>query len=229
MTFDEAVKVLERVGRVSWSGNDSVSAQCVAHDDYRPSLSVSRGRDGKVLLYCHAGCEYRDILSAFEGLAVSDRQRAELRARAKAPAVVKEVLYEVRDENGVLQATHVRQEDKDGNKLGMYWLGGLKGRSVTSLPLFGSEILKEIPLDVPVIVTEGAKDALARWGHGEVAVGTVTGASSIPDDDALRVLVGRPVKLWPDNDDIGRRHMARIAERLRVLNQQPQPKGETHA
>jgi len=49
------------------------------------------------------------------------------------------------------------------------------------------------------------------------AVGTVTGAASIPDDESLRPLLGHPIVAWPDNDDKGRRHMARIIERLRAL------------
>src|SRR5262249_5375463 len=44
-----------------------------------------------------------------------------------------------------------------------------------------------------------------------------TGASTIPADDVLRVLAGFNVVLWCDADAIGRRHMARIAARLRTL------------
>lgn len=38
--------------------------RCPAHNDRRPSLSVGEGRDGKLLLRCHAGCEFRDIVEA---------------------------------------------------------------------------------------------------------------------------------------------------------------------
>ena len=31
--------------------------RCPAHDDRNPSLSISTGKDGKVLLHCHAGCD----------------------------------------------------------------------------------------------------------------------------------------------------------------------------
>ncbi len=37
-------------------------AQCPAHDDRTPSLSISTGQDGRALLCCHAGCGIRDIL-----------------------------------------------------------------------------------------------------------------------------------------------------------------------
>jgi hypothetical protein len=39
-------------------------AQCPLHDDRTPSLSISAGKDGKVLVYCHAGCNQRDVFIA---------------------------------------------------------------------------------------------------------------------------------------------------------------------
>lgn len=37
---------------------------CPAHDDSKPSLSVSVGAHGQLLLHCFAGCEFSDIVSA---------------------------------------------------------------------------------------------------------------------------------------------------------------------
>ena len=37
---------------------------CPAHDDSRPSLSIAMGREGRVLLKCHAGCLTEDVLCA---------------------------------------------------------------------------------------------------------------------------------------------------------------------
>ena len=39
-------------------------ARCPLHDDQTPSLSISAGRDGKVLVHCHAGCNQRDVFIA---------------------------------------------------------------------------------------------------------------------------------------------------------------------
>src|ERR1051326_4441914 len=40
------------------------TAQCPAHDDRTPSLSIGVGDDGRVLLKCFAGCSTLDVLSA---------------------------------------------------------------------------------------------------------------------------------------------------------------------
>ena len=45
--------------------------RCPAHDDRAPSLSVSIGRDGRILLNCHAGCSLEALLDAL-GLTVKD-------------------------------------------------------------------------------------------------------------------------------------------------------------
>ena len=39
-------------------------ARCPAHDDRSPSLSISAGKDGKVLVRCHAGCDQRNVIAA---------------------------------------------------------------------------------------------------------------------------------------------------------------------
>jgi hypothetical protein len=39
-------------------------ARCPAHDDRSPSLSISAGKDGKVLVHCHARCDQRDVIAA---------------------------------------------------------------------------------------------------------------------------------------------------------------------
>ncbi len=39
------------------------SAHCPAHDDRTPSLSLRDSGDGKVLVYCHAGCDRGDVIA----------------------------------------------------------------------------------------------------------------------------------------------------------------------
>ncbi len=41
-------------------------ARCPVHEDRTPSLSISAGKDGKVLVRCHAGCDQRDLIAALQ-------------------------------------------------------------------------------------------------------------------------------------------------------------------
>ena len=48
-----------------WHGSYG-TARCPAHDDRRPSLSLKDGDSGHLLLFCHAGCSYQEIVAAIE-------------------------------------------------------------------------------------------------------------------------------------------------------------------
>lgn len=43
------------------SGRGRWVARCPAHQDRSPSLSVSEGDDGRVLMHCFAGCEIEQV------------------------------------------------------------------------------------------------------------------------------------------------------------------------
>ena len=49
--------------------------QAHAHGDRTPSLSVSEGKIGVLLLYCHAGCEHAEVRAAL-GLPPPRRAKA---------------------------------------------------------------------------------------------------------------------------------------------------------
>ena len=57
--------VLSRLSNVKRSGN-GWSASCPAHNDNSPSLSISEGDDGRVLLHCHVGCPIEEIVESIE-------------------------------------------------------------------------------------------------------------------------------------------------------------------
>jgi hypothetical protein len=49
-------------GKATRLGVDKWVCLCPAHDDSTPSLSVSLGHKGQILLYCHAGCSYGSVI-----------------------------------------------------------------------------------------------------------------------------------------------------------------------
>src|SRR5581483_68338 len=52
-------------GPVRHVGESSWRCRCPAHADKNGSLYVSAG-DGRILVYCHGGCDYRSILAALD-------------------------------------------------------------------------------------------------------------------------------------------------------------------
>lgn len=42
------------------------TALCPAHADHKPSLSVGIGKNGKLLIYCHTGCTFEEIVNALQ-------------------------------------------------------------------------------------------------------------------------------------------------------------------
>jgi len=67
MKLDTFLSRLEQVKR----RGGQWAAKCPAHEDRNPSLSIAEGRDGRILLKCHAGCELTAILSTL-GLQAGD-------------------------------------------------------------------------------------------------------------------------------------------------------------
>ena len=61
MNVDEIADRLEHKRR---SGKGGYIARCPAHNDRSPSLSITPGDDGRVLIHCHAGCPPLDVLAA---------------------------------------------------------------------------------------------------------------------------------------------------------------------
>ena len=104
--------------------------------------------------------------------------------------------YEICADDGALVALHVRIQSP-GQKKRFVWQqpdgsSGLHVRSVSELPLYGTEQLPEQLPDLKsgrlVVVTEGEKAADALRALHIPAVGTVTGAAGCPSDDVLAAL-----------------------------------------
>lgn len=61
MRADEFVNLLDyskSTGKNRWL------CRCPAHDDRSPSLTVSEGDDGRILIHCFAGCGANDVIAA---------------------------------------------------------------------------------------------------------------------------------------------------------------------
>lgn len=193
--FDDAVR-----------NGDVFRARCPLHDDNKPSLSIAAGKNGGVVVHCHAGCLTSSLLSVV-GLSLSD-------LAPDAKRIVAEYDYE--DADGRLLYQSLRYEPKDfccrrpdGN-------GGWVYREVF-------DGVQRVPYRLPelrsadftdfVLVVEGEKDVDRLIEEGFVATCNVGGARKWLDEYNAH-FAGRHVALLPDNDDPGREHAADVARRL---------------
>lgn len=215
---------------------------CPAHEDSRPSLSVSEGRDGRVLLKCHAGCGLPEILARL-GL-----EKRELFADAPSGPSGKRrevAAYRYRDEGGKLLFEVVRFEPKgfgqrrpvsDGGRAyglsaGRYvrgrhgdWIryqpdldrGGGETRELPEARrvLYRlPELLAAIGRGEAVYVVEGEKDADALAGLGLAATCNPQGAGKWRTEFSDS-LRGARVRIVPDRDRPGEEHAAAVAASL---------------
>jgi hypothetical protein len=197
--LDSVLARLERVTRNS----EGWAALCPAHDDRNPSLSI-HVREGKILLYCHAGCTTEAVC-----VAAGIELRELFADNDSAPRIVAE--YDYRDERGELLYQVVRREPKDfrqrrpDGKGGWKWsLNGTR-RVIYRLP--------EVLAQKSILVCEGEKDCETARGLELVATCNPCGAGQWREEysDPLR---GKRAAVIADADTPGRKHAQAVAASL---------------
>jgi 5S rRNA maturation endonuclease (ribonuclease M5) len=211
--------ILDRLPGVKKSGDGWVSL-CPVHESdgkqHQASLSVDIGDNGSALLLCRAGCPTPDVLRAI-GLTERDlfpaRERKEPKANANIVAT-----YDYIDANGVMVFQVVRYEDKrflqrrpDPQHPGQ-WLWNLNG---TPRILYNVPALVSAPREETVFIVEGEKDVDSLTAIGLPATCNSGGAMKwkVVSDDS--VLHGKDIVIIVDKDDVGRRHGADVAAKLK--------------
>ena len=186
--------------------------RCPAHEDTTPSLSVSLGNEGRVLLKCHAGCS-ADAICKAAGLILADLMPSTgpRHSTNGEPRIV--ATYDYCDEVGGvlfqvcrLEPKSFRQRRPDG-KGGWNW--SVKG--VRRVPYRLPELLAE-PSRV-VFIVEGEKDADRLADLGLIATTSAGGAGKWKPEFAEHFR-GRTVAILPDNDEPGRQHARQVARSL---------------
>lgn len=201
--------VLETVEGARKSGN-GWSAKCPAHEDRNPSLSITPGADGKVLLFCHAGCDFASIV---KGLGLEEGDLFPPKDREGRRVVAE---YSYVDETGADLFQAVRFEPKDFRQRHREpngaWSWNLNGtrRVLYRLP----ELVEGVKAGATVFVVEGEKDVEALRSLGLVATCNPMGAGKWRDDYAAW-LRGACVVVIADKDEPGRKHAAVVEASLR--------------
>lgn len=57
-------EILSRLDKVKRTGPNNWMACCPAHDDRSPSMTLHAADDGRIAVYCHAGCSFEEIKDA---------------------------------------------------------------------------------------------------------------------------------------------------------------------
>lgn len=207
-------RVLDRLeGKKSHAGISY--AKCPAHDDTSPSLTVSEGSDGRVLLHCHAGCTVDQIVSSI-GLEIQDLYvRSPDAALSRSQLGDPEAVYPYTDEHGNLLAEFLRYPRKK-----FYWRKpGPNGEwqwtiELATVPLYKlPAVLSAVSRGDTVFIVEGEKDVDALTALGCVATTNPGGAGKWRDSHS-GALRGARVVIIPDNDNAGRNHARQVGESL---------------
>ena len=166
MTISEVASRLTKAKKTGKGFN----ALCPAHDDKAPSLSVSEGSDGKILLKCFTGCSTGSILEKI-GLEMKDlfpdndtpivRFNSNSRTAPKAAKVI-DTVYSYTDADGAILYENVRYQPKDFRQRRPDGSGGyihnLDG--INRVPYRLPELIDAIKSGIDEIwLTEGEKDA----------------------------------------------------------------------
>lgn len=161
----------------------------------------------------------------------TSRLGVELNAARRVRVPNATTVFAIRDVAGRLVAEHVRIERPGGEKT-FAWRrdgrSGLRGLRVTELPLYGADQVAAFDRSQSVVLCEGEKATDRLVSIGAQAVGSVTGAGSVPGPGPLGVLQGWDVVLWPDHNDDGARHMERIAAQGGAPGTPPAGRGARH-
>lgn len=202
---------LSRLHGVKESSKGGWKSLCPAHEDKNPSLSISEGDDGRVLLKCHAGCDPERVLEAV-GLSWSDfYDHPTAGAR-------RDITYDYHDEHGnfVYQVVRMvrngektfRQRCPDGAG---GWNWSMKG--IQRVPYRLPAVIEAVRANRWVVIVEGEKDVDRLTAADIVATCNPGGANSWRPEfsDWLR---GARVAVIPDNDEAGRDHADNVIQSL---------------
>lgn len=214
MTLHDLLGRLEGV-----KGRDGqYKAVCPAHSDKTPSLSVSVGNDGKILLKCFAGCSTENIVAAMglemKDLFAEDRTNFPTYEKSQQPKQSKEAEYLYA--GGQLKKVKYRRAD--GSKYCSWlhlengeWKAGRKG-------IAPGLYMSHATLADTVILVEGEKDVDTLKSMDLVAVSLPDGANSKWDDTYTEALQGRTIIILPDNDEPGRKYAELCAKNLHKVS-----------
>jgi putative DNA primase/helicase len=243
--------VLGRLSGVKRAG-DGWSAQCPAHEDRRSSLSI-RYENDRILLFCHAGCQFSQVIdklglrpsdlfgeNARDHIAGASKMIARPAPKAKhAPRLYRtsaEAVAALVRRHGAYTACWP-YHNAAGAEVGLVLRWDVDGsKDIRPISLHqGSWIVGGMAVPRPlyrltevlpakeVYVVEGEKAADAGRSIGLVCTTSAHGAKSADKTD-WSPLAGKRVLILPDNDTAGLDYAEWVLAKL--LSLQPAPRAQ---
>lgn len=190
--YARLVEALEAQGSVvkeSKLDRDAL-AQCPAHDDREPSLHITDPGEGRVLLYCHAGCRTEDVLAALNLTWGDTFDNGS------------EVTYTYED-GRVVHRRPGKRFHQSGNTKGPPVLYRL------------TELRRAIGNGRTAYVVEGESDVHALTKAGRAATCSPGGAGNWHKVDASPLLGARVVVVVRDKDEAGQAYADAVLDSLK--------------
>ena len=202
--------VLRKLSNIEDCG-EYLKATCPAHDDRQASLSLAIGRTGHLVVKCHAGCSFREVLDA-GGIEMKETFADSPSKSPKKRSGGIDTVYTYRDESGKTVYEVVKfqpksfrprrppRETDDPSSIKNGWVWNLRG---TTRILYRLDELRRALDEKPdriVVVVEGEKDVDRMFKNGFVATTSVGGAGKWQDSFS-EVLRNCHVVILPDADD----------------------------
>lgn len=192
----------------------------------RPALVISEGQDGRVYMYCHAGCDIREILGRI-GLQMADLYPPHMQIRRPDRREITDYTYQNSDGSPAILVRRIdewfsgehrkRYLQYHWDEIAKKWVKGLGPWRERKRPLYRLPAILKNP-DSHIIMHEGEKAVEAAIQAGLIGLHTtaIGGAGNAKHTD-LSPLSGRRVIVVPDNDDAGVDHANDLARRLREI------------
>jgi len=198
---------LHDAGRNVKRRGQTLQAQCPAHQDTNPSLSIGEGTTRDIVIHCHAGCTPDQIMAALE-MKWSD-------LNPPATTDTAEQIWPYHDEHGTLIYQVVRKPGKrylQRRPVGNDWEWNLKGveRTLYRLPA----TIQAIKNRQPIWIAEGEKDVDRLVAAGVAATCNSGGAGKFTPNMADWLRGATDITIVADRDQPGADHAATIAALL---------------
>jgi hypothetical protein len=197
--------------RPKGDGSGGFLVRCPCHDDRDPSLHISAGKNGSVVLHCFADCRVEDILAAAD-LGWSDLFNDQAARRRPTAEYHYRNFTILRFGDGRNKTFAVVSLDKDGNPV-----SGARGlpRSL----YHDADVTAAVAAGEPVWLTEGEKDCDAmRTAYGVTATTNPFGATAWARDAQTygyaERLRGAQVVLVQHRDVTGRKRTRQVLASL---------------